>query len=326
MQYLKQLAALTNVIPLLAHADMLSSEDLFQIKARINSELLEAGIRPFQFAATATESSDVVGASPPYAISSAPGSDHETMDASLLMSPDYVQPLIPSELEALVRQVFCENGSSWLRHSTARKYLQWRKSDNASRPQALYRPLTTPNTISTSLVTSTPLTPPIGATSSYSLARIADHTLREERLAQVRLANWASELQRSLANERARYEQLAHSERAIWLTEKLNECVQDGTLVAVGKRSPSTSPMREKIRRKLAGDRMHSSKTIRHQDPLGLLEVAADLKSRSWVALEVLGSLGVLGGLAFWMAKHYWHFQAYEYVVGEWYKFWYGDR
>jgi hypothetical protein len=62
----------------------------------------------------------------PYAISSTPGPDTDTMDASLLMSPDYVQPLLPSELAALVNQVFDPESIAWLRHSAAKKFLTWR--------------------------------------------------------------------------------------------------------------------------------------------------------------------------------------------------------
>ncbi len=63
-------------------------------------------------------------------------------------------------------------------------------------------------------------------------------------------------------------------------------------------------------------------KPMQHQDPLGLLEVAADLRYKGLVALEVLGSLGVLGGLALWVSRQHWHVQAYEFVVGEWDKIW----
>lgn len=57
------------------------------------------------------------------------------------------------------------------------------------------------------------------------------------------------------------------------------------------------------------------------QDPLGLLEVANELRYRGLIALEVLGSLGVLGGLALWVTRHYLHGQG-----GEWERFWYGAR
>lgn len=297
----------------------MSSEDITNSKTHIKRALWEAGIRPFSFSVSSSGAMD--DSQVPYAISSTPGSDHDIMDASLLMSPDYVQPLIPSELSSLVEQVFCENGASWLRHAAGQKYLQWRDQDNPSRPQkALYKPMSLPAGPSSSLVAAATMTvSPMGATSAYSLARITDHTLREERLAQIRLANWASELQRSLANERARYEGLARSERSIWLTERLNECVQDGTLVAVGGRDRSRSRPSDSMRRKLAGEHGQGRGSMSHRDPLGLLQVSANLKAKGWVALEILGGLGVLGGL-------YWHFQAYDWAIAEWSRFWYGDR
>lgn len=293
--------------------------------------MLEAGVRPFSFNTSSARFSGDIDPMCPYAVSSTAGSDHDIMDASLLMSPDYVQPLVQSELVTLVEQVFSENGASWLRHAAAKKYLQW-KSENPPAPQVVYSPLNMPGGPSTSLVASGRLTSPLGATSQYSLARLADHTQREERLAQIRLANWASDLQRSLTNERARYEALARGERAIWLTEKLNECVQDGSLVPVGERDwdrgrgRSVSRLREKIKRRLTRSRSQSMSTMHHQDPLGLLQVAANLKTNSWVALEILGSMGILGGVAIWVSKQEWHVSAVGWAVEQWSEFWTGDR
>lgn len=319
IKYLQLLSPLTNVVPLLTRADSMTPAAVTHSKARIRSELMEAGVRAFTFETLGANATPALEATYPYAVSSTLGSDHDVMDASLLMSPDYVQPLVPSELTVLVEQMFCENGASWLRHAAAKKYIQWKNSDAPSRPKALYRPLSFPATQSTSLVTTAPLTAPMGATSAYSLARIADHTQREERLAQVRLANWASELQRSLANERARYESLARGDRAIWLTEKLNECVQDGTLVAVGSRDRSSSRLHEKVRRKLGRERGRTSANASHQeDPLGLLEVATKLKVKGWVALEILGGVGVLGGVIFWVSKQGWHAQVVQWAVEQW--------
>ncbi|ROW12438.1 hypothetical protein VMCG_00176 [Cytospora schulzeri] len=330
LKYLQLLSPLTNVIPLLAQSDTMTPEAIAQSKARIRSEMLEAGVRPFSFKTSSARPSGDSEPMYPYAVSSTAGSDHDVMDASLLMSPDYVQPLVQSELVTLVEQVFCENGASWLRHAAAKKYLQW-KSDNPSVPQDLYKPINMPGGPPTSLVAAARLTSPLGATSQYSLARIADHTQREERLAQIRLANWASDLQRSLTNEQARYDALARGERAIWLTEKLNECVQDGSLVPVGDRDwdrdRSVSRLREKIKRKLTRSRSQSStSTMHHQDPLGLLQVAANLKTNSWVALEILGSMGILGGVAVWVSKQGWHVSAVGWAVGQWSEFWNGDR
>lgn len=296
---------------------MITPEAVSQSKERIRSELADAGIRPFLF--TTSDVIEAIEPTWPHAISSLPGSDHEIMDASLLMSPDYVQPLIPSELTALVEKMFCENGASWLRHAAAKKFLQWRNSDNPSRPKALYRPLSVQGgSPSASLMAAGP---PL----TYSLARIADHTQREERMAQIRLANWATDLQRSLAKERARYENLARGERAIWLTDKLNECVQDGTLVPVNHRDRSGSGMSQ---HRLSRDRRQgTTTTMQHQDPLGLLEVASRMKSNGWIALEVLGGVGILGGVAIWASKtHGWHIQIAGWAVESWSAFWNGER
>ncbi|KAL1868659.1 hypothetical protein VTK73DRAFT_3575 [Phialemonium thermophilum] len=324
IQYLRQLVELTNVIVLIAKADLLSSEQVTASKEHINGQLREANIRPFSFA-TLTDLSAQATSLPqcPYATSSAHGSDHEVMDASLLMSPDYVQPLVPTELSVLVERVFSPDGASWLRHSAAKKYIQWRKAgnDNASRPMALYQPLypgchrngnTHPGASSAS-----------GASPTFALARVTDHMQREEQLAHIRLARWAADLQRSLDNERAHYEGLARNERAVWLTERLGECVQDGTLVPVpgrGSRQRREGLFSERTKRRSA------TQSLQHQDPLGLLEVAAEIRHKGLVALEVLGSLSVLGGLALWLSKHYWYLQPYEWAVSEWDKFWYGGR
>src|SRR5204863_3502730 len=123
----------------------------------------------------------------------------------------YIQPLIPTELGILVDQVFNHDSISWLRHAAAKKCLQWRQSTYRS---AVTHAIPSAPRGNVNIPFSTGMsphivTPPIGATNTYALARITDHTQREERLAQIRLSNWASDLQRSLQNERARFEALA---------------------------------------------------------------------------------------------------------------------
>ncbi|KAL1913588.1 hypothetical protein Sste5344_000551 [Sporothrix stenoceras] len=360
IEYLRLLSPLTNVVPVLARADALGTdEDVAEAKEKIARQLHEANIKPFVFTApTASQEPALTLASSsglpqPYAVSSANGSDHDVMDASLLMSPDYVQPLVPTDLAALVEQVFCPDGISRLRHVAAQKFAKWRRSDSAdsssnnsqtSRPQLLYRPLglsgnelgILPGPGSAGNRPSV-LTTPLGAPSSFALARITDHTQREEHLAQIRLANWAAELQRNLDNERAHYENLARNERAVWLTERLSECVQDGTLVAVPPAARDVVSLAKKEQAKLAKKKKKSAwsssasttsmaSAFSHEDPLGLLEVTAGLRARGMLVLEVLGSLSVLGGMAIWMAKHNYHLQVYSWVMGEWSRLWSGDR
>ncbi|KAL0473864.1 Septin domain-containing protein [Neurospora intermedia] len=386
--YLNHLSPLTNIIFLLSQADLMSPEQISASKEQIQAQLREANIRPFSFSITPsrTASSSTLSPSPPdpaeqgvYAISSAAGTDYDMMDASLLMSTDYVEPLVPSELSRLVERVFSPDGASWLRHSAARKYVQWRKK-LASERSAVSSPTSPSSVFSLSPSSHNPrsggaassflnrysTSGPIGATSSYALARITDHTQREERLAQVRLANWATELQKSLAQERAQYEALARNERAVWLTEKIGECVIDGTLVPIpstssrdrsgSSRSLSTRRRRGDTRQGTAdwqqqqqqqqqemglfgfgfhshghghgyGHRQHyqqqryQKQRQRETDPLGLMEIADELMYKSLIALEVLGSLGVLGGLAIWVGRNM-QLQPLEWFVGEWNRIW----
>ncbi|KAK0109918.1 hypothetical protein ONS95_002589 [Cadophora gregata] len=305
IEYLRRLSALTNVIPLVARADAFSPEEISSLKENIMSELETADIKPFLFGLTPEAAQHTSQPSPPYAVSTTPSKDHDTMDASLLMSPDYIQPLIPSELHTLVAQVFDPDSVSWLRHSAAKKFITWHSSSTpVSRPQALYKPLTS------SISGSQSLTAPVGATTSYALARITDHTQREERIAQVRLANWAADLQRSLQNERARFEALARSERAVWLTERLGECVSDGTIVPISQ-ARKNDPDYDATSGALVKQGTYSRRRVQRDarggvdihDPLGLLMLNEELKRKGWFVFKVVSSFGILGGLAYWVTR-----------------------
>lgn len=288
----------------------MSAEELAAVKENITSELQSANIKPFTFGISPEESHSELPI-PPYTVSTNPSKDDETMDASLLMSPDYIQPLIPSELAYLVSQVFSPETVSWLRHSAAKKFIQWRATNTpTSKPQSLYRPLT--SSFSSACQA---LTAPVGATTSYALARITDHTQREERIAQVRLANWAADLQRSLANERARFDALARSERAVWLTERLGECVQDGTIIPLSQARQHQQQIQDAWAGALVKqnggtyircrERELEARTrgVDVRDPLGLLRMNEELRRKGWIALQVVSSFGIIGGLALWISR-----------------------
>jgi hypothetical protein len=88
----------------------------------------------------------------PYAVSSTLGPDHDTMDASVLMSPDYVQPLLPSELTALVNQVFDPDSITWLRHSAAKKFVAWRHRVNLPGESTMVRSIVQPRSPTTASI------------------------------------------------------------------------------------------------------------------------------------------------------------------------------
>lgn len=52
----------------------------------------------------------------------------ENMDASLLMSSGYMQPLVPSDLFHLVDQLFDPENIQWLRHCAVKQFLHWRRN------------------------------------------------------------------------------------------------------------------------------------------------------------------------------------------------------
>lgn len=239
------------------------------------------------------------------------GPDLDTMDASLLMSPEYVQPLLPSELGILVQYLFDLETVSYLKHTGAKKLLSW----NATHPKLSRVP--TPSIAAsvhhsglgspqlTSLSNSGVLIPQgselsLNTSNSYALARVADHSQREERLAQIRLSKWASELQLSLQRERERYEQLARTDRALWLLQKMGEEVRDGHIVT-SENSGDQVLVRREDAEKLP---VRTEPVYQMHDPLGLLQWRHSIRTKGWMALQLVGSVGVVGGLAFfWLAK-----------------------
>ena len=48
---------------------------------------------------------------------------------------------------------------------------------------------------------------------------------------------------------------------------------------------------------------MRLQRGVDRHDPLGLLELNAEMKRRGWVAVKLLSGVGILGGLAFWIVK-----------------------
>ena len=294
--YLQRLARITNVVPVIAKADTLSPEEIEMLRRSID-KLQQAEIRLFSF------SNDRSAVQSSFTVCSAPSDDNDNMDASILMSPDYVQPLITSELANLVERVFDPENIACLRHLAAKKLVHAHGSTIFSIPATISKSLSngpgSPTSNSPSSTSQTIVSYPLGI-STYKQALIADHTQQEEKLAQIRLAKWAGELQKSLQNERARYEAIARGERAVWLTEKLDECVKDGALVSIESRRA----MNEKGPPKAELLKASSHRGLLDpSDPLGLLRWNEAMKRRGWIAFQVVGSFGILGAMAVWMAR-----------------------
>jgi hypothetical protein len=319
---------------------------------------LEASREPNQYPFTT--------ATYPYAISSVSGPDNDTMDASLLMSPDYVQPLLPSELPALVEQIFEPESIAWLRYSAAKKFLAWRRRtklpelssilQNTEQPHSpttasvglngaamnggfidstfdLELMLSTASSASSVFSALSPsgvlvprsgspflqsnLQSPLLASSSsingseapeqptnLSLARYNAYT-QQQGLGEVHVAKWATDLQRSLRNERDRFEDVQRSERAKWLLERVSEEVSRGTIVA----SPGAPPRAEwaivrRDEKEVGRPRQrHSGTGWDSKDPLGLCDFSDEVRRRGFVLVKVLGGVSVLGAIYLAVAR-----------------------
>ncbi|KIW97582.1 uncharacterized protein Z519_01166 [Cladophialophora bantiana CBS 173.52] len=328
---IRQLSELCNIIPLIAKSDLLTIEDQQYIKQCLDPSVSSLPRLPTSLSSPAalvpstlepTQPTAPAPATAPYTVTSTNGPDLDTMDASLLMSPEYIQPLLPSELSLLVESIFEPETVAYLRHTAARKLVAWHsthprltsvpspslrsQSYNPSmRNSTLTSPLQTPLSTSNSGVLI-----PIGSevslntSNSWALAKVADHTQREERLAQIRLSKWASELQLSLQRERERYERLARGERAVWLVERMGEEVRDGTIVPLLQGDSAQALVRKGGKGSTAYG-VDVLPSYQMHDPLGLLRWRDSMRTRGWIALQIVGSFGVVGGLAFWLAKHF---------------------
>ncbi|KAF2741255.1 hypothetical protein EJ04DRAFT_480481 [Polyplosphaeria fusca] len=389
VERMERLSALTNVVPIIAKSDTLSPPDVVAIKTSMLAHLQNTSIKPFLFgtavedALLAVQGLAVPSSSPdpntttepdqypfntptyPYAVSSIHGPDMDTMDASLLMSPDYVQPLFPSELGTLVEQVFDPDSIAWLRHSAAKKFLAWRRRTrlpgdsfilhglagqsrqhgsvasssiglhgappivsrtssifSAASPSGVLVPrASSPFYLSNSHLNSNLQSPFPGSSpslshaqsdglegpSDFSLARYNAHLSNEQHFSEIRMAKWATDLQRSLRNERDRYEELQRGERAQWLLDQVSQEVKEGNIIT----SPGGTPRAEwaVVRHKkgkdmnITGQRYGTSGRLDSRDPLGLCNFRDEVRRRGFVLVKVLGGMSVIGAVVVAVVK-----------------------
>ena len=126
---LQHMCKWANVIPVITRADTLEAEDLFVRKSQVLSTFKSIQAQPCitrdldEAIANETSSTQPLE---PYAVSSALSEDLE-IDASVLMSSGYIQPLVPSELAFFVQRLLEPDNIARLRHLSATKFLLWRQ-------------------------------------------------------------------------------------------------------------------------------------------------------------------------------------------------------
>ncbi|ODQ51398.1 hypothetical protein SAICODRAFT_20763 [Saitoella complicata NRRL Y-17804] len=223
IEYMRRLAPLTNLVPIIAKSDTLTDAQITALKQNINAQLDEAGIECFNWGGEGP------GNLSPLAVSTLKreGVDVE-MDASVLMrstasvasvsdqeqgkSGDDLAALVESELEVLIEGIFGEEMGQWLRASSAAKFLVWRAAQQ-----------TTPTT-------STTLSSVASSAEGYAMSRARDRIVREERAAQTRLSKWSEEMRQNIKErmrkEREDFERIVGGEQVKWLLGRLGEVVE----------------------------------------------------------------------------------------------------
>ncbi|KAI9671024.1 MAG: hypothetical protein M1831_005109 [Alyxoria varia] len=325
--FLRRLCEITNVIPIVGKSDLYPSESFTDFKDSCSGDLWAKGIKPFHLSPQILQSESHEDTTPNfadivYAISSAHSDDDDNMDASLLMSPDYVKPLISSDLQHLISAIFNPDTTSRLRHAAAQKFINWSRDGSSSEPPSMSVHTLRPNlrrsvdgkfagesarpakNNSTVAATAQNLSssPP---SSPFAMARISDHKQREERLAQVHLARWASDLQRAMRNERQRFVELQQAERTSWLRERLRECadmegralLQDADSVFAGEHDS------QPWHKTKAFSSNAQTTYINPQDPLGLLEWRRQVRQRAAMLAKVLSGMGIVGAIFVWAMR-----------------------
>lgn len=372
--FVKELASRTNLIPLIARADSFDKRELGAFRENVRGVLsgIDADWYSMVDINVGVSGLPVFDKTPdhsrlePLAVSSALSDDSEVMDASLLMASDYLQPLMPSDLRYFLDRFMSPSNISRMRHSSARKFLLWRRSHlgtriNLPKQSLLHSPALAPSLSPAS-------SPYIGAgaedsmlsehskvlvpytTSSYyrsaspsatsdlsghhptnvstSAHALAQHNSQQttgaEPFRQIRLAKWAQDLQRSLANERKRYDALYAQQPAEWHLEhegvagtasddydEKNALVsrnasQQHLTAATAEVSPHHHHYRPS-RGKLGGE-------VAVIDPLGILSLGQVFRRQGWIALRVVGGCGFVGAVAWWVLRNWAEVQ--EWVSG----------
>jgi hypothetical protein len=137
--------------------------------------------------------------------------------------------------------------------------------------------------------------------SNFTLARYKSFGQADEPLSEIRVAKWATDLQRSLRNERDRFEELQRADHAKWLLERVGEEVSRGAIVA----SPGGSPRAEWAvvrngndeKHAVAGQRYDKTGGMDSRDPLGLCNLSDQVRQNGFVLVKVLGGVSVLGAI-----------------------------
>lgn len=112
----------------------------------------------------------------------------------------------------------------------------------------------------------------------------------------IRVAKWATDLHKSLRNERGRFEDLQRNERAKWLLERVGEEVKNGTIVTSDGPRAEWAIVRHGNNDKSGGVQRYAA-GLDSKDPLGLCGFGDELKKNGFVLCQFIGGMSLLGAV-----------------------------
>lgn len=304
---LQRISKYTNFIPLIGKADTVSEETLQLRKEQVLQLLELAKTTPYRL-------TGMTGSTEPLAISSLPGDDNDTIDASILMSSQYLAPLVASELGVLIDNLLQPEPLARLRYESSWKFLAWRQENlfeqhrlpqllspqlgyqttdlasDASFPDNSSKALVRRPGSSFSRLGSPDLADNItSAMGTSALARYNAQAQPTEPFRQVRLAKWATDLQNSLQNQSRRHQNMYQKPQADWA---LNEDDRDHALVAAKSGCLAARGF-------LGGE----VGVIDPRDPLGMLAFAQAFRKRGFFVVQLVGGCGLVGAAVYYVAR-----------------------
>lgn len=272
---LANLASLTTVIPVLGKSDLVSAEEHRLANDSLQDEIISHRI-DMPSLSSADESIDAGPAIWP--VSALSTNDEDVMDASVLMNSEYIPPLAPSALKKLVDLLFMPDNAAKMRHLSAKKFLTWVRRNFPQESTSRAACITGNDTQQSTR---------IDIPSSSSNSRFGTQALvwrQGGRFARLSPTRWAADLQRSLRNERERYQRITSEDRRGWLIERW----KDGS---------------DEKRRSEQLEAQHATSRSSTHDPLGILSLGDCFRRRRHTIAQVLGGCGILGAFMWWAMR-----------------------
>lgn len=263
INFIREVQGKTNIVLLLAKSDEITAADIEGCKERIRHQVAENDLDCFSF--TSVETDDLETEVDVFAVSGSTKPDHDVIDASILMDSAYVQPLVPTELAALMERICSEEGSASLRQSAASKCIRWKKDHSGDYAHiAAHTALTFRDPTKCALS-------PVLTLNPFGVRRYWHR---------VELSDWAEGLRRSLESA------------------KLDEMTRQGHEVEFLRQERSCGLIRRPKPSSKGSRSQYSTPNLIHQDPLGVLHLTGLLRRNGRLVLELISIPGILGCFA----------------------------